>query len=66
MPPGFVQALPILVLTLVLGVAFDAFCLVDLVKAKEVRYLSPPVWAFIICLSTPLGGIAYLILGKTD
>lgn len=53
-----------LVPLLVVGVGFEAFCLVDLARAEAVRYL--PRWArAIICLvSVPFGGIVYLLVGR--
>jgi hypothetical protein len=48
---------------LVVAVGFAALCLVDLVRAKEVRYLPKWAWA-ILCLGVgltiPFGGITYL------
>jgi len=42
-----------------------AYCLVNLARASPVRYLPKIVWALIIvCVSFPLGAIAYLVLGK--
>lgn len=46
------------------AVAFEVFCLVDLFRTEDVRYLPRWVWAIITLISIPLGGIAYLILGK--
>jgi hypothetical protein len=45
------------------GIVFDGFCLTDIARAKQVRYL--PKWAWlVICLAQlPGGGIAYLSLG---
>jgi len=50
-------------LGLALAIGFDAFCLVDIARAAQVRYL--PKWAWtLICLSqNPLGGIMYLSIG---
>jgi hypothetical protein len=41
------------------------YCLVDLVRARSVRYLPKVVWALIIVLvSAPFGALAYLVFGK--
>jgi len=41
------------------------YCLVDLIRARSVRYLPKPVWALIIVLgSVPLGALAYLLFGR--
>ena len=47
----------------VLAVAFIAYCLWDLARS-EVRYLPKWAWAALCVLSVPLGGIAYLVLGR--
>jgi len=52
------------VLPLVLVVvAFIAFCLYDLTRS-DVRWLPKWVWALIILLSIPFGGIVYLAIGR--
>jgi hypothetical protein len=41
------------------------YCLVDLIRARSVRYLPKPVWALIIVLvSAPFGALAYLVFGR--
>jgi Phospholipase_D-nuclease N-terminal len=52
-----------LVPLLLLGVAFVAFCLVDLARS-EVRYLPKWVWALICVASVPVGGLIYLLVGR--
>jgi ABC-2 type transport system ATP-binding protein len=54
--------LPVL-LVLALAVAFDAGCLIDLIRAR-VRHLPKWAWAVIILIQFPVGGTAYLTLGR--
>jgi hypothetical protein len=50
---------------LVLLAGLIVYCLVDLVRARSVRYLPKPVWALIIVLvSAPFGALAYLVFGR--
>lgn len=57
----FLALLPIVVL----AIAFDVYCLVDLTRSKSARHLPKLVWALIIvAVSAPWGGLAYLFLGR--
>ena len=50
-----------------MAVGFVVFCLVDLVRAQQVRYLPKWAWAILclgIGLTIPFGGILYLVIGK--
>ena len=53
-------------LTLGMGLAagFDAFCLADIARAGQVRYLPKWAWALICLAQTPGGGIIYLSIGR--
>ena len=46
------------------GAAFAAFCLIDLARADQVRYLPKWAWAVACLISIPLGGIMYLTVGR--
>jgi hypothetical protein len=48
---------------LALAIAFDAFCLADIARAPQVRYLPKWAWVLICLIQTPGGGIAYLSIG---
>jgi hypothetical protein len=50
-------------LGLALAIGFDAFCLADIARAAQVRYLPKWAWALICLIQTPLGGILYLSIG---
>jgi ABC-2 type transport system ATP-binding protein len=61
LPPGLVPAL-IPVLVLILGL--DAFCLINLARAKSVRNAPKLAWAIVILVvSAPLGALLYLFFG---
>ncbi|MGH3255722.1 MAG: hypothetical protein ACRDOU_10005 [Streptosporangiaceae bacterium] len=60
---------PVLLISVlgIAGIAWVAFCLYDLVRAEQVRYLPKWGWAILccgICLTVPFGGIVYLCVGK--
>lgn len=49
-----------------LVLAFVVYCLFDLIRRPGVRYLPRWAWALVCCVSVPLGGILYLILGRSE
>ena len=54
-----------LFLTLLLVAGFcSRYCLVDLARAEQVRYLPQGAWAIICVISMPFGGTVYLMYGK--
>jgi ABC-2 type transport system ATP-binding protein len=55
---------PVAIAILGAAVAFVAWCLVDLARAGQVRYLPKWAWGVVICVSVPWGGLVFLILGK--
>jgi ABC-2 type transport system ATP-binding protein len=61
-PP--VHILLVVVPLLMLVAALDIYCLIDLIRARSVRYLPRTIWALIIVLvSAPFGALLYLFLG---
>jgi phospholipase D-like protein len=43
---------------------FDGFCLADLARADDVRYLPKWAWALACLVQSPFGGIMYLSAGR--
>jgi hypothetical protein len=59
-PHGWWPLIPVFVV----GASFVAFCLADLARAREVRYLPRWGWALACLISIPLGGVIYLSIGR--
>jgi hypothetical protein len=53
-----------LLIVVALGIGFDAYCLADIARAAEVRYLRKWAWAIICLIQCPGGGIMYLSIGR--
>jgi len=53
---------PLLILQLGLAI----WALVDLIRRKEVKSLSKPIWAVIIILVNFIGPIVYFIIGRGE
>jgi len=47
----------------ILLVGFAAYCVVDIVR-HDVKHLPKWAWMAISCLSIPLGGVVYLLVGR--
>ena len=52
-------------LLVALAIGLDGYCLADIARASQVRYLPKWAWALICLAQTPAGGIAYLCAGRT-
>ncbi len=52
-----------LVPVFVVALGFVIYCLVDLTRS-EVRHLPKWAWAIICVISVPMGGLAYLLIGR--
>jgi Phospholipase_D-nuclease N-terminal len=50
----------------VVGLCFDAYCIADAVRHPGVRRLPRWAWVVLTLVSNPLGGIAYLLLGRSE
>jgi hypothetical protein len=53
-----------LMLILALAVGFDVYCVADIARAAQVRYLPKWAWVLICLIQTPGGGIAYVSIGR--
>jgi len=53
-----------LLLVVALGIGFDGFCVFDIARAADVRYLRKWAWVVICLAQCPLGGILYLSIGR--
>jgi hypothetical protein len=49
---------------LLLAVGFVLWVVVDIVRSPSVRYLPKWAWIVIACISFPVGGLVYLLLGR--
>lgn len=53
---------PLIICTL----AFDIYCWIDIARSNQTNHLPKWAWAIIVGLSFPLGGILYLLLGRSQ
>jgi hypothetical protein len=49
-----------------LAVGFVVYCLVDLARHGKAKYLPRWVWGLICLGSIPLGGIIYILVGRSE
>jgi len=51
---------------IVLQLALQIYALVDLIKRKKTKNLSPKIWGAIIILGEIVGAAIYLIVGRSE
>jgi uncharacterized membrane protein HdeD (DUF308 family) len=49
---------------LLLAVGFVLWVVIDIVRSPSVRHLPKWAWIVISCISIPVGGLVYLLLGR--
>lgn len=48
------------------ALAFIGYCELDILRGGPTRYLPRAAWAVICLVSVPLGGLGYLLLGRSE
>lgn len=56
--------LKILIPIIIIILIYLIICFIDLFKVEKTKFLPKWVWGIIICISIPLGGILYYLLGR--
>ncbi len=56
--------LKILIPIIIIIIIYLVICFADLFKVKKTKFLPKWIWGVIICISIPLGGILYYLLGR--
>jgi hypothetical protein len=51
---------------LLVAAGFVIYCVVDIARAPSVKHLPKWAWVLICLLFVPLGGIVYLLVGRSD
>ncbi|WP_158675709.1 PLDc N-terminal domain-containing protein [Nocardia stercoris] len=59
-------SLAALIPVLVLEVAFVAYCWTSIYRVRATKFLPKAVWALLVLLVMPIGGIVYLVCGRDD
>ncbi|MGY5011935.1 PLDc N-terminal domain-containing protein [Streptomyces sp. 900105755] len=49
-----------------IGLGFVGYCLYDIARQRRTRHLPKAAWIVITLISIPLGGIVYLLLGRSS
>ena len=61
-----IAVIAVIALGIAAAIAWDSFCLRDLIRADpaRVRYLPKWAWAAVCLISCPWGGLLYMIAGR--
>ena len=51
---------------IVIQFGLQIYCIIDLIRRRKTRNLSPLIWVLIILLGEIFGSIIYLLVGRTE
>ena len=61
-----VKFLPFLIPLVLINLGLLAFVLIDIIKKKKTKTLSPVIWLIIALLIDMVGPVLYIIFGRSD
>ena len=64
----FVKFIPLIIPLVLIQLGFVAFCVVDILKKKKTKNLTPAIWIVITIalMNTFIGPVLYIIFGRKD
>jgi hypothetical protein len=64
----FVKFIPFLIPLFVIQLGLVIFCIVDILKKKKTKNLSPAIWIVLtlVLMNTFIGPVLYLIFGRAE
>lgn len=51
---------------IVIQLAFQVFALVDIVRKRKTKNLSPAIWAIIVIFGEIIGSVIYYLVGRSE
>ena len=60
LPAPLLAFLPLIIFAL----GFDIYCWLDIAHSNKTKGLPKWIWALIVAVSSPVGGIIYLLVGR--
>ena len=62
----FIQWLPVFIPVALIIIGLQVFVIVDIIRKKQTKTLSPVVWVLIAIAVDVIGPVLYIIFGRSD
>jgi hypothetical protein len=61
-----IRLLPLLIPLILIQLGLNLFVIIDIIRKKQTKTLSPAAWVAIALLINMIGAILYIIFGRSD